>query len=145
MNAERRGGGLRLSECNQPLRTPLFVSFHHENNPSATDLVLFVAAIEERRATEELVHDAAERPDVNLLVVRTTENHLRRAVETALDVLVHLTERADPGTCEREGAKRETRATPRYKERQGLLLDTPKIRWRVRVPFVRHDKNCQNR
>lgn len=75
---------LATSHNVQPLPSLLFSA------PSRTDLVFFVAAVEQRSAAEELVHDAAQGPRVNLRIVLSAEDNLGRTVEAALNILVHL-------------------------------------------------------
>ena len=50
-----------------------------------------IGSAEERLARVHLHQDAAEGPHVDGQVVRHAQQHLRRAVEATLDVLVNLT------------------------------------------------------
>merc|ERR1719424_1450508 len=59
---------------------------HAEHLDDAAELVVLGLAREEGQAEEELAHDAAERPGVDLAAIRMAEQDLGRAVEARLDV-----------------------------------------------------------
>ncbi len=80
----------RLVEELAPLLGDHVRRWEAEDLADLADLVVLVRAIEDGLASVHLHEDAPERPHVNLERIRVPEQHLWRAVEAALDVLVNL-------------------------------------------------------